>query len=463
MEAKMSKNTAIKWALTYLVPIVILLVPSNDIFTWKIKLFLAITVCAMMLMAFEFFNTYVVGMLLPAVYLITGLADINTVMSPWMGTTCYMVLGAFTLAAILQECGLLTRIAYWMMSKIGGNYFKVLLSIFVAGWVLTMLTFGASAHIILPALCIGLIYALDISGTKAAAGIAMACMIGSCASRSFSYPAVTYGVITGLAGETLGAGYQVSFIDAFLYNWPMALFSLLMLWIMSKWYKNDKPLSSREYFQEKLKELGPITRNEKINSVVLILVIAFLLTNPFHGFEVAYGFMLIPYLVWVIPSLNSATADGALNVPWGMVFVMTGCMSIGVVASNLGIGTLIQEYVLPILEANNNPFFFFAALLIFVFIANLLMTPMAIWALVTIPLIEIANAIGYDPLSIIFGLIHTCELVIFPYEYTTYLIVYAFGMMSMKDFIVTNTVRCLITGIGFVVVLVPYWMLLGLI
>ena len=48
----MDRSTKVKWLLTYLVPIIIWLVPTNAIFTAKIRMFLVITVFAMMLMAF---------------------------------------------------------------------------------------------------------------------------------------------------------------------------------------------------------------------------------------------------------------------------------------------------------------------------------------------------------------------------------------------------------------------------
>lgn len=460
----MDRSTKVKWLLTYLVPIIIWLVPTNAIFTAKIRMFLVITVFAMMLMAFEFFNAYVIGVLLPALYVVSGCADITTVMSPWLGTTVYMVLGAFVLSAILQECGLLQRVAYWMMSKIGSNYMMMLFSIFLTGWVLTMLTFGSSAHIILPPLCLGLCSALGIMGTRASAAVCMACMLGACTSRSFSYPAVTYSIIGGLGKTVLGENFEVSFIDAFLYNWPMLLFAILFLFIVGKWYKNETPLSSRDYFVEKLAEMGPITRNEKINGSILVIIILFLLTNPLHGFEVAYGFMLIPYLVWVLPNLQSASRDGAVKIPWEMAFVMTGCMAIGTTAAGLGFGTIISNYCLPVFQnSGGNVFIVFGALFLLVFVFNFLMTPMAIWALITIPMCEIALQLGMDPLAMIFGLVHTSEMIILPYEYLPYLIVYAFGMMKMTDFVKLNVLRCVLYIPGFLLILVPYWMLIGLV
>ena len=44
-----------------------------------------------------------------------------------------------------------------------------------------------------------------------------------------------------------------------------------------------------------------------------------------------------------------------------------------------------------------------------------------------------------------------------------YLTVYAFGMISMKDFIKMSIVRCFIYVVGFFAILIPYWIIIGLI
>ena len=91
------------------------------------------------------------------------------------------------------------------------------------------------------------------------------------------------------------------------------------------------------------------------------------------------------------------------------------------------------------------------------------MTPMAIWALLTAPLMQVAIDLGLNQLPFLYCLLSCAEAIIFPYEYVPYLTVYAFGMMTMGDFIKLNTVRCAIFVAGFLGVLIPFWMLIGLI
>ena len=56
-----------------------------------------------------------------------------------------------------------------------------------------------------------------------------------------------------------------------------------------------------------------------------------------------------------------------------------------------------------------------------------------------------------------------CDVVIMPYEYAVYLIIYGFGMMNLKEFIKLNALRSLVMIACFFIVLIPYWYLIGLI
>ena len=147
-----------------------------------------------------------------------------------------------------------------------------------------------------------------------------------------------------------------------------------------------------------------------------------------------------------------------------MIFFIAACMCIGTVATGLGFGQVIAGICAPIFQSTgNNIFVIMGVLFLIVFVLNFLMTPMAIWALITAPLVSIGVAMGLNPEVFIYGLMHSAELIIFPYEYVPFLTVYAYGMVSMGDFIKTSIIRCIIYGVGFFAILLPYWMMIGIV
>lgn len=90
------------------------------------------------------------------------------------------------------------------------------------------------------------------------------------------------------------------------------------------------------------------------------------------------------------------------------------------------------------------------------------MTPMAIFALLIEPILILATDMGYSVVPFAYAINACSEAILLPYEYVPYLIVYSFGMISMKDFIKVNILRSALFFGGFLLILVPYWMLIGL-
>ncbi len=449
-----------KWIITLVVTVALLLIPEAGFLTMKVKLFLSITTFCIMLTAFELMPVVFVGFLMPALYVLLGVTTIKTVMSPWVSTTLYMVVGGYALAAVLDASGILKRISYWIMSKTGKSWYLLLFLIFLAGVVLTVLTFGRG-YIILAAMCVGLCKSIGIMGTRRAVAICWACMLGTCSAKCFTYCVSAYAVVINASQGLLG-GHTITFNEAILSNWPMAVVSVVILLVIGKWYKGEGELNSKDYFVEQLKALPKLSYREKSAAVTLVVLFALLVTEEMHGISNAMVFMVLPWVA-MFPIFGQDINEVLKGINFKIIFFVEACLAIGSVGQEMGFGDLITQYAVPFFQSTgSNYFIIFGFVFVIVFLLNFLMTPMAIWALITAPMIQVGMALGIDPNAVIFSLIHCAEAIIMPYEYTPYLIVYAFGMVSMKDFIKTSAVRCLIYFPGFLFVLVPYWMLIGL-
>ena len=455
-----NKLNMVKWLVTILLPIMLMFIPEGDFCNYQVKAFLAVTVFSILLAAFELLPVAIIGLLLSGLYLGLKVAPVNVIMSQWSSTTLYMVLGGYALAGILDSSGILRRIAYKLMSKAGSNYMVLLFTIFFTGIVLTMLTFGRG-YIILGALCLGLCRSLDIMNTKMSVGIAWACMLGAISAKTFVYCISMYAVIIGAAGDLLD-GFSVTFLQAIGYNWPMAVVSMVILFVIGRWYGSEQKLAGKDYFIQKYSELEPMTKSEKSAAIFLVVVFALLCTESIHGISNAVVFILLPWLA-MLPIFGHDADKIIGTINFGIMFFIAGCLSIGSVASFLGFGDIIAKaFEMVLASRENSVFLIFAGIFGIVFILNFIMTPMAIWGLFTAPVIQLAVNLQMNVLPFVFALGHCAEAIIMPYEYTPYLIVYSFGMIGMTDFIKTSCVRCVIYFAGFLFVLVPYWLFMGL-
>lgn len=454
-----SRAEMIKWIITVVLAAVFLLVPEQGIYTSQVKMFMAITVGALALAAFELVPILFISILMPALWVLFKVAPVAVIMSPWVGTTMIMIFGAYFMAASLERSGLLRRIAFYLMCKVKGNYFVLLLSIMCVGIVMNILTAGRG-YLIMAALGVGLCMSLNCMEKKLGAGIASAIMLGACTSHAYTYQVSGWSIIMKMAEGYIGPT-DVTPLSIILHNWPLFFVSLFILFITAKMFKPEEGLGEIVYFKEQLKNMGPVTRVEKANAIMLVILLVYIFTVQIHKLDINLGFAIIPFMVY-LPFVNGADSDAIKDVNYSVILFVAACMGIGTVASNLGLGVALMEVCGTLLHGSTNPIALMGIVFTIVFGLNFLMTPAAIIALIIEPIILLATSMGYSAVPFAYAVNACSEAIIFPYEYVPYLVVYAFGMISMKDFIKYNIMRSVLFFIGFLVVLVPYWMLIGL-
>lgn len=455
-----NKILLLKWAFTIIVSLVLFLIPDTGLYAGAVKGFFVITVFSLSIMAFEFFPPGVMPIVMPLLYVIFQIAPFEVVMSPWTTSTMMITIGAFLLSIELEESGFLNRVACYLMSKVNGSYTKLLVAIYFVGVLLTLVTLGAG-YMFMPALCAGLCAALLAKKKKAGAGIAMACILGTCTARAFLCPITAFVLIRGAAG---GLADDVNFdiLRAIFHNCPMFLVCLFMVWLFAQMCKPKGEESKNyngEYFKAELKKLGAMGTSEKKTAVLLFCVFGYIVTLNWHKLPVDYAMMLFPWLGF-LPGVNIANESTFKKINWQMIFFTSGCLSIGAVATTIGLRDAIAD-ICANLFSSGNVFVIFATVFILVFVLNFVMTPGAIWALLSAPLMSMAIQLGIAKLPFIYALFSCAEAVILPYEYPAYLLVYAFGMMTMGDFVKFNSIRCVIYFVAFIAILIPWWMLVG--
>ena len=121
MEKNTNKKTIIGWGVTILLPLIIGVIPVQGMFTENLRKFFMITEFVILIIAFELIPKLAASILLPTLYLITGLAPVEVAFGSWTNTTVWMVLGGLVFSAVLEECGLLERIAYFYHYKMWWN------------------------------------------------------------------------------------------------------------------------------------------------------------------------------------------------------------------------------------------------------------------------------------------------------------------------------------------------------
>lgn len=411
-----------QWIICIGIPLVLYLIPANEVYTTPIKLFLALSLFAILLVAFDFLNVMAVGFLLPAIYWATGIAPAEVAWSAWTQDTVFVIMGAFLLAQFLEETGLLKRIAYWCIIKCGGSYRRTVWGIFATGLLLSAITFG-NAYVLMAALAYGICKAMDLGKSKESAVLTMAAITGGVSSRMFLYTPFSIGLMEN-GGRTIEPNFSINLLMFTVHNIPMLFYSLLFILMLFIIFRPKTDSSSREYFTNAYSKLGALSTAEKKAGCILILLIIYVLSSPLHGFNLNYGFILIPWLAFV-PGISIANENTVRNLNFSMIFFIVGCLALGIVSGYLGLGAVVAQIATPIMM--NLPLAgVIAAIVLLGGLLNFVLTPIAILAALSGPIAAIATSMGIDITAPLYALLYSTEVIVFPYEYVPQLIFFLF-------------------------------------
>jgi sodium-dependent dicarboxylate transporter 2/3/5 len=452
----MKHKPPIFWAITIILPLIIMMLPTGALFTPRIRLFAAITACAVLTFAFETLPLLVPSILLPIAYLLSGLAPASVIFAPWSTVIPWMFMGGILAAICLESVGLLRRIAYWCIIKTGGTYNRILYGIMVAGIILNLLV-PAQAVIPLAAFTFGICRALDLGPSKASAGIMLAGATAALMPLFFFYNP-NFAVILGAASPVYRE--QITWFQYFYHNAPTIAWSFFLIYLISTLFKPDKPIDAKEFIISEYTKLGRLSIPEKKGIVVTMLLLAFLLTAQIHKINIGWGFAIAGCLMYV-PGINIGTEDDIKHVSFPLVFFVTACMSIGALANVLGVGNIMAGTMLPLVKSSGS-----TVTLAFVWFltvaANFLMTPLAIWAALSAPLAKLAISLGIDPRAFFYTIFQGTDQIILPYEYILVLIFFSFGLIRVRDFARFFSIKMVFNIVFITVIMVPYWKLIGL-
>ena len=452
---QMSKTELLKWIANFAIPLALFLIPCGEVYTMQVKLFFVSTVFAILCFALETLDQTGVAIMLPVFWVFFGVAKAATVFSCWNQYIIWIVLSGFFLANVLQRIGLLSRFTYWVVSKTGATYRGILIGLALATMLITQ-TLGTRVTL-MATIAYGICVAFGYTQSKASAGIMLTTCVSVLVSQQFRF-AVTLNAI----GIARSAGIEVAmlgFFESWFYNMPLILFWILCVVMCIVMFKPEQEIEGKEYFTNKLAEMGKMSADEKKATIVLAIYLGFIFTQKMHGMSMEWGMALIPWLL-LFPGIGCAKKEDVSKMNFGMVFFICACMAIGSVATSLGLGALLQEVVTPLLSGKS-VFVLFLAIWVIMFLGNFVMTPLAMLAAFTVPFLAIAETFGVNPISVLHFMLTAYDQIIFPYEYALYLIFFSFGMISMKDFMKFGAAKTVLNFIICFALLIPWWMFTG--
>ena len=454
---KTNPKTLIMWICVIAAPIIVMLIPTQGVFTPQLRTFSAITLTAILLFAFNILPNFVVAVALPVSYMLLNVAEPNIAFAAWFSNIPWMFMGGFLLANVLERIGLLNRVAFWSIIKTGGTYSGILWGLAIAGIILNLIAPG-KAYVPMAALSFGICKALNFEKSRESAGIMMGGFFASWFPTFFLYNP-TFAIMPSLGKEV--APVQITWLQYFINNIPFVLWLAVCIFMVIKLCKPKKQIDIKDYAIQEYSKLGKVSLEEKKSIIVVSLLFIFMFTSDLHGIDVGWGFALIP-LLFFIPGINVGKPVDISKINFTMAIFTTACLSIGHVANSLGIGQIIANAVLPLLQGKS-VFFVIGAVWLVCVVAKIFLTPLATYATLTVPLTQIALSLGISTLVIYYTMNLSTTEILFPYQWALVLIFMGYNLTSGKDFTRIWGTKMVLSFVFVLAIAVPYWMLIGLI
>lgn len=444
-----------------LVAVIINLLPLEGL-SHKGKMCLGLTLMTVVFWAFQIVQSGYSSGLYLALLIIFQVAEPAVVFSPWLGSTMYLVIGAYLIASAVKSSGLGERIAYNFILKFVNTYKSIIISIFALTFILSILIPHPwpRAFIIMSVMAVVIKSAnipkedsikIGFTVFAAAVPVSMIFLTGDSAINSLAVQA---------------SGMTVSWMQWFVYMGPPSIIaSIITCALIIILFKPSKEVKiNKEEIKEKLELLGALTNKEKRTILWLAIAVVLWLTDSIHGIEIGWITLLVAMLMSfpVIGEILEPKQWG--EVPIHVLMFLTAAMTIGKVGGVSGMNTWIAQTILPSSIPSNPYILAIIIAVISMGIHMILGSVIAVMGIAIPALLIFTEPMNISPIITTLLVYSSIGIhYILPFHHLNILVGQGEenGMYGQKEVI---RLGIPLTGVVFIIVLfeVLYWKLLGL-
>ncbi len=368
--------------------------------------------------------------LLPVTLLpLAGALPLAKAAAPYAHHLIFMFMGGFILALSMQRWGLHRRIAFLSLQIAGTRPGQIVASFMVLTAVLSMWVSNTATAIMMTPVAISIIQLNDAEGKTASTTDEDNGTFSICLLLGIAYAASIGGTATliGTPPNLFLASYyesqfgqEIGFVRWMGVGLPLALCFLPVAWLLLT--RLLYPLSrtpihgSEEFLKQAYQKLGPMNKGSWVTLVVFLLTASLWIgrpllqdlsiagRHPLAGLSDAGIAMFGALLLFIIPvniAKREFTMDWetALGLPWGLLLLFGGGLSLAAAIRTNGVGEFIASQVSLISGAP--PYLIVVAVtLVIIFLTELTSNTATTATFVPI-LASLAPALGMDPVLLI--------------------------------------------------------------
>ncbi|WP_428559524.1 MAG: SLC13 family permease [Solidesulfovibrio sp. DCME] len=424
---------------------------------------LAVSLLAVIWWATKVMHPGYTSVILLTLYVLLGVAPANVVFGLWTTPIIYMIIGAYLIAAAVNESGLGKRIAYSYILRYVNTYRSIIVGMYVLGLLLSFIIPHPWPRSFLIMSVVAIIVKSAKIPLKDAVNIGLAVFAGSVPTSMV--------LLTGDATVNPVAvemsGQAVSWLG---WLWMMGLpglaATLLTLGLQLLLYKPSAEVHvNKEEIRKLLRDLGPLSGAEWRCILWIGLAIVLWATDSLHKIHCGW-IALVVAMGLALPKVGGVLKPSSWReVPIETAFFLTAALAIGRVGAVSGMNAWVASVLLPSNAPSNAFLFALFVTLIALAIHMCLGSVMAVMGIAIPTLIQFGESAGMTPL-VPSLLVYIAIFIhyILPFHHMNILVGLGEkqGMYTDKDVIRFGIPLTAIVFILPLAVVVPWWKIIGL-
>jgi solute carrier family 13 (sodium-dependent dicarboxylate transporter), member 2/3/5 len=332
----------------------------------------------------------------------------------FMDPSVMFIFGSLLIGLAFTKSGLTRRLAYKMLSIIGENTKTILLGTMILVAALAhFMAHTAAAATVFPILMA--IYSLYGEGERPTK-FGKALFVGMAYSAGAGSIATMLGSARAPAGVGMFkefTGQDITFFELSKYLVPVSWLMVILVWLMLIiFFKPEKPRIEglKKKAQDLYRQLGPMTGKEKF---VILLVIGVVVTMTLQSFLPAMKFLDRSAIILVAGLLfflsNLITVKELEEIPWNIVLLFSGAMSIGFCLWQVGTAQWLAVHWLNMFKESHWLVFVMSIATFVLIMTNFIMNVAAIAISLPVALV-IAKYLGVSPEVVFFASLVTAGM-----------------------------------------------------
>jgi anion transporter len=446
------------------VPIIFWFLPLN--LEPKAQHAIAVTLFMILAWACEIMDHGLTGMIGCYLFWSLKIVSFEVAFSGFANDTPWFLMGAILFGTMASKSGLAKRLAYMVTIRIGTSYSRLLLSLIVSDFLLTLLVPSGMARVtIMAAIAVGLIGAFGL-GTGSNIGRGMFLILTYTAGVFDKTIIAGAAAITGRGViESVGHAQVLwsQWLVAFL---PSDIVTILLAWRLALWLYPPESASlpgGIQYLKDELHRAGPWTPLEKKSLVLMLGAIILWATDFLHHISPSMIGLGIGLLA-VLPFTRILEIGDLRKLNFLQLFFVAAAVSMGNVLSTTKGLAVLTKTVLAWLEPllTNNPLsvaaLYWTGFIYHIFLAS----EISMLATSTPLLMGFANEHGLNALKIGMLWVFSSGGKIFIYQSGVLVIGYSYGYFRAKDILRFGLLMSCVDSLILLIVVPFYWPLIGI-